>query len=200
MSRVSDSLSSERRRQIAFGALDLLATEGAHGLTHRRLDRSLNLPEGSTSNVFSRRMDLLRAAVDALVVSEEAVLAPVLKDPPDLPWDAETSATVLTDVLLAWLLPDNRRYLLARYTLLLEATRQQELATVMRAARNRFAALAELLCTATAGARADSHMAMQLVAYADGVLLAHLIDETTAPSADRIRHGIRLLFDTSGPE
>ncbi|KQU50499.1 hypothetical protein ASG84_25910 [Rhodococcus sp. Leaf278] len=196
MSRVSDSLSSERRRKIAFGAVDLLATEGAHGLTHRRLDRSLNLPEGSSSNVFSRRMDLLRAAVDALVVHEEAVLDPVLKERPDMPWDAETSATVLTDVLLAWLLPDNRRYLLARYTLLLEATRQQELATVMRAARNRFIALADLLCAGTAGAHTNSDMAMQLVAYADGVLMAHLIDESTAPSADRIRHGIRALFDT----
>lgn len=191
MPRITGSLTSDRRRLVAFGALELLAREGIQGLTHRRLDRSLDLPEGSSSNVFPRRLDLQRAAIDALVVQDRAVAESVLHDRPNLPWNIETAARVLTDVILAWLRPENRRFALARYTLLLEAPRQPELASIMLTARGKFTALAEQLCSNTRGTTDRAEVALQLVAWADGVLIAHLVDASNAPSPDRILQGAR---------
>ena len=78
---------SARRQQLAEGAIDLLAEHGAHGLTHRRLDRWLELPEGSTSNLFPTREALLAAALDALVEVDlgglDALAAEVRRRLPD---------------------------------------------------------------------------------------------------------------------
>ena len=56
-----------RRQAIAAGALDVLAEQGTHKLTHRSVDRHLGLPQGSTSYYFNSREALLMAAADALV-------------------------------------------------------------------------------------------------------------------------------------
>ncbi|MBL8550337.1 MAG: hypothetical protein JNJ73_10150 [Hyphomonadaceae bacterium] len=50
-----------RRHRIAGAVIDILALEGARGLTHRRIDSHLGLPEGATSYHFPRRFDLLEA-------------------------------------------------------------------------------------------------------------------------------------------
>lgn len=48
-----------RRDEVCDAGLEVLATEGLRGLTHRAVDRSASLPDGSTSNVFRTRAALL---------------------------------------------------------------------------------------------------------------------------------------------
>ncbi|MDZ7931383.1 MAG: hypothetical protein U5N21_15545 [Rhodococcus sp. (in: high G+C Gram-positive bacteria)] len=196
MTRVSGSQGSDRRRLLADGAIELLATDGVHGLTHRRLDKSLGIPAGSTSNIFRRRIDLLRAALDALVEREMVVVHEVMADREPGSWSVSTAADVFADVVDAWLLPVNRTLLVARYTLILESSRSDELAPLLIAARGRFTALAELLCVA-AGAESEGTSldpAIQLVAWADGVLLAHVTAGFRAPTRADVQQGVRRLL------
>ena len=91
-----------RRQAIAAGALDVLAEQGTHKLTHRSVDRHLGLPQGSTSYYFNSREALLMAAADALAQADtQDVLA--LGDAPDL-----------SPLLALWTAPPARTRLLAR--------------------------------------------------------------------------------------
>jgi DNA-binding transcriptional regulator YbjK len=63
--------SGETRRQaIARAALEILGMHGSRGLTHRAIDKYLDLPIGTTSAYFRRREDLVAAAVQRLFASE----------------------------------------------------------------------------------------------------------------------------------
>lgn len=64
-------MTSARDRVVA-AAIELLGTEGARALTHRRVDQRAGLPEGSTSNHFRTRAALLEGAVDGIVAAEMA--------------------------------------------------------------------------------------------------------------------------------
>ncbi len=52
-----------RRDEILDAAIWVLGEEGPRGLTHRAVDKALELPLGSTANLFGRRSDLLAAIV-----------------------------------------------------------------------------------------------------------------------------------------
>ncbi|MEV4218529.1 TetR family transcriptional regulator [Nonomuraea sp. NPDC049725] len=53
-----------RRRAIADAAIALLASAGAHGLTHRAVEKEAGLPPGTASNYFRSREALLVAAAE----------------------------------------------------------------------------------------------------------------------------------------
>lgn len=57
-----------RRDEIAQAAMELVAEGGGHALTHRRIDRHLGLPEGTTSNYARTRRDLVVMVVDRIAV------------------------------------------------------------------------------------------------------------------------------------
>jgi AcrR family transcriptional regulator len=59
---------------IADAALALLAERGMRGLTHRAVDETAGLPQGSTSNYARTRQALLEAAVRRLADREAKVL------------------------------------------------------------------------------------------------------------------------------
>jgi AcrR family transcriptional regulator len=54
----------DRREAIAVAAVELVAEGGSHALTHRRIDRRLGLPEGTTSNYARNRRALVRMVID----------------------------------------------------------------------------------------------------------------------------------------
>lgn len=54
----------DRRNAIADAGLNVIATEGARGLTHRAVDRAAEVPAGTTSNYFRTRDALLAGLVD----------------------------------------------------------------------------------------------------------------------------------------
>ena len=61
-----------RRRALLDAAIDLIAAEGLHGLTHRALDRHAGEPVGTASNYFPSRTELIAATAERLVELQQA--------------------------------------------------------------------------------------------------------------------------------
>src|SRR6266496_3165100 len=116
-----------RQTEIADAAIATLARDGMRGLTHRAVDRTAGLPEGSASYYYRTRQALLQATVERLAELDVAEL-------PALPQqDLEAFAHATAELLQSWLTTGRQRQL-ARYELALEATRRPELRKVLVAA------------------------------------------------------------------
>lgn len=70
----------DRREAIANAAMELAAGGGGHAVTHRRIDRRLGWPEGTTSNYARTRRDLIRLVIDQ--VAAVANFRPAGEQPP----------------------------------------------------------------------------------------------------------------------
>src|ERR1700761_7493801 len=57
---------AERRRDLCDAAIQLLADDGAKGLSHLKVDRKAAVPDGTTSFYFRTRDALLRAVAERL--------------------------------------------------------------------------------------------------------------------------------------
>ena len=57
----------QRRRDLCDAAIELLAADGARGLTHLRVDRRAGVADGTTSFYYQTRSTLLRGAIDRVV-------------------------------------------------------------------------------------------------------------------------------------
>jgi DNA-binding transcriptional regulator YbjK len=110
----------ERRTALIDAAIEVLAAEGARGLTFRAVDTAAGVPNGTASNYFANRDDLLTQA--GLRIHDR--LGP---DPADL--DQPPSAEFLTALvqLLRHRLAADRTGYLALLELRLEATRRPAL-------------------------------------------------------------------------
>lgn len=177
-------LATDRRRRLADGAVVLLAEQGVHGLTHRRLDRALGLPEGSTANAFPTRDGLLAAALEALA-DADLETARRAAERSNAPLDPEEAAALFAESVLAWLKPRARARLRARYELFLEATRNPGLKDAFVERRLSFVRLAHGIAQRTGSSDPDG-AASALVAWADGVLLANVADDARPPSRDQV--------------
>ncbi|MFC8191032.1 TetR/AcrR family transcriptional regulator [Cellulomonas sp. NPDC057328] len=173
-------MDTDRRRLVARHALEVLAAEGARGLTHRAVDQAAGLPAGSTSYYHRTRAALLDACLDDLVRQDEAEIAamtPLLRA-----GDEASLAAVLADVLHRWATTDRTRQL-GRYELFLAALRRPELARALHeggaAVR---AAVARVL--ADLGAPDPRQRADWLVAALDGVLFERIAGARSAEPVD----------------
>lgn len=175
-------LTSARRRLLADGAVRVLAEQGARGLTHRRLDQALGLPEGSTSNAFSTRDALFAAALESLALPSLEAMERVGARLPDELTPA-VAAEVFAGTVFGWLTPDQRGSVVARFELILEATRRPHLQATLAELRAAFVGVAERLALA-AGAADPLAVAPLLVSLADGVLIAHLSGQPSPPSRE----------------
>lgn len=165
---------SPRRRQILEAALTVLAEQGMRGLTHRAVDREADLPQGSTSAYLRTRKALqcaLGEFVSGQLTADVARLADALTDCLD---DPEYVASQITQMFLRWLA--DRRLLLAKMELGLEATRDPDLLRAFESWRPR---LLDIVEDALSRRKSDAHAgprarAEALVAGLDGVLLGAL--------------------------
>jgi AcrR family transcriptional regulator len=162
----------ERRRQIADAALEVLAAEGARGLTHRAVDRAAGLPEGSTSNVYRSRAALLEGTVAHHASMDLAAGTEPSGVPAPLPALSRKDAASLVKAGFFAVL-ERREHNVARFELLLESTRREELSEPIALARSEFAARTKSLLEASGCDEPDRH-ARQLLATLDGLLLADL--------------------------
>jgi len=185
---------SERRRKVADAALQVLAAQGARGLTHRAVDEQAGLPQGSTSNVFRSRRSLLEGALQRhsaldLAVGDETGAG----DPELAPMSREQAADVIAAGVEGVLgqLP----HTVARFELLLEASRDEDLHGQLAAARGRFAAGAARLLAAS-GCESPERHAAQLLATLDGIILAEMHGADAAIDHDGIRELVGRLFAT----
>src|SRR5690606_3757177 len=56
----------ERRDRLGDAAIEVLASEGSRGLTHRAVDQRAGLPTGTTANYYRSRESLLTAAAERI--------------------------------------------------------------------------------------------------------------------------------------
>ncbi|QVQ50310.1 TetR family transcriptional regulator [Spiractinospora alimapuensis] len=107
-----------RRDALADAAIDVLARDGSHGLTHRAVDDRADAPNGTTSRYFRSRAALLEAVAERLTDRLRQRIDGL--DP------APTDPVTLTDSLVATImgmLDGNRSMALALMELHLEGNR-----------------------------------------------------------------------------
>ncbi|MGB3441361.1 MAG: TetR/AcrR family transcriptional regulator [Actinophytocola sp.] len=170
---------TDRRTVIADAAIATIAREGMRGFTHRAVDRTAALAEGSTSYYFRTREALMFAALARMAELDTLDVG----DMPDQGGkvDLETLADLLTGVVQAWL-TEGRERTLARYELTLESTRRPELAAKMLEYGSMFRLMAEKTIAA-AGASEPERRGRALVAFLDGLVL-HQLTRVGAGEAD----------------
>lgn len=171
---------SDRRTLIADSAIDLVASAGLRGLTHRAVDGAAGLPAGSTSYYFRTRTALIGACYARLAELDLGDFDGGAAAPPPpapstarpAPADRDAVAAALAALLYQWLTTGRSRQL-ARFELSLEAARNPELATELhRAGQGSRARAAGIL--AALGAARPTESAELLVAWADGLLYDRL--------------------------
>ena len=157
-------LSAENRRErIADAALEVLAEHGARGLTHRAVDRALDLADGSTSFYFRTRSALLLAAAQRLIVLD-------LVDISSMSQDRSGTASLVA----LWVSPQRRTRSLARLELLLSAARNPEL-QFMQETRAKFIDRVSRGAQSNSGAAAARVTGIALISLVDGLTLQGLL-------------------------
>lgn len=116
----------ERRRLLCDAAIEVLAEEGAKGLSHPKVDQRAGVAPGSTSFYFRTRAALLLATTERVCELDLADLSAVL--------DPEHQAPSAISPLAALIVRSAHEPALsrtkARFELILQATRDRSLAAV----------------------------------------------------------------------
>ncbi|WP_197318720.1 TetR/AcrR family transcriptional regulator [Saccharomonospora sp. NB11] len=114
----------QRRTALVDAAIEVLARDGARGLTFRAVDTEAGVPKGTASNYFANRDDLLQQAA-------ERIHHRVAVGPADA---TETEPKAMLTQFMRVLLhriADDRAGWLALLELRLEATRRPDLRTTL---------------------------------------------------------------------
>lgn len=181
-----------RLARIADAAIEVVAAEGARGLTHRAVDAAAGLPAGSTSYYARTRLALLEVALDRLVALDQEQSGAV-----DGHYRLDTVDAVAAAgaAFAGWALTDGRSRMLARWYLALEACREPALRARYDAAAARFreplvAVFADL------GSPDPRRHAGMVLRWFDGLLFDALVGPTRAvpPTPEDVRDHLRELL------
>lgn len=130
---------AERRRDLCDAAIQLLADDGAKGLSHLKVDRRAEVPDGTTSFYFRTRSALLRAVAERLAELDLADLQSVA-DSADGRGDNPSPSRLSQVVIQAGGDPQLSRTK-ARYELTMQAARDPALAEILQQATDGFTKL-----------------------------------------------------------
>lgn len=187
-------LGEDRRAAIADAAIQLVATRGLRGLTHRAVDEEAGLPPGSTSYYLRTRGALLTACVNRMLERDLARAAtPPPADRPGDPPPGPPTDGGLQELMVGMVvnLARDRPYdLIARYELSLEASRQPELRdAIIQGGRLLREGLADLL--AALGIPDADTVAWPVAAMMDGLLYDRVAGAGTALSSEAFESSVR---------
>ncbi|HEU4424244.1 MAG TPA: TetR/AcrR family transcriptional regulator [Pilimelia sp.] len=162
-----------RRDRLADAAIEVLAREGARGLTHRAVDAEAGEPSGTTSRYFRTRDALMRGVVERIAALHFADLERAPRGPVDEDTLAGHLASLVHDGITR-----HRTRQIAVTELFLESTRRPDLHTLMAETR---AAQIQLMrrIHAAAGVTLSTHEAAMLVTAIMGLITVAL----TTPEA-----------------
>jgi DNA-binding transcriptional regulator YbjK len=110
----------QRRRELCDAALQLLAADGAKGLSHLKVDAYAGVPDGTTSFYFRTRSALLHAVAERMVELDLATLQSVADSAAH---EDATSASTLAKVVFSSGAEPHLSRTKARYELAMQATR-----------------------------------------------------------------------------
>ena len=159
---------TERRKTILDASVRLMTREGLRAVTHRAVAREAGVPLAATTYYFDSKEELLTEALRLLVTHEIDLLSAR---------SAELGAEISTPDQLASALADaltargeeDRRMLLAKFEIYLEAARNPALREPVARWMETFQGLAEG-ALAAAGAPDPKRSAPLMVAAIDGLL------------------------------
>lgn len=123
---------TDRPRRLADAAIAVMARDGLHGVTHRTVDAEAGMPPGTASYHFRSRRALLESTALRLRDLHVSALTQALSAPRADSWEQLVSA--MTDLVEATDEAMRTRYL-AFAELMLEATRDAALATIVNQVR-----------------------------------------------------------------
>jgi DNA-binding transcriptional regulator YbjK len=167
-----------RRTEILDGALHVLAEHGMRGLTHRAVDATAGIPQGSTSYYFRSRSALVAGCVERILELDFAIEVPAMSA---VGTDVRALVDVLVDVGVS-LVTTQRYRTLARYELSLAAVRDPQLrATLVRAGDTLRAFGADVL--RALGATDARRSSEELTATLDGMVFTALVRGPDEPAA-----------------
>jgi DNA-binding transcriptional regulator YbjK len=129
----------ERRRDLCDAAIQLLADDGAKGLSHLKVDRKAGVPDGTTSFYFRTRSALLRAVAERLADLDLADLQSVA-DNSDGQGDNPSPSRLSQVIIRSGSEPQLFRTK-ARYELTMQAARDPALAAILQEATDEFTKL-----------------------------------------------------------
>ncbi|MCV7399687.1 TetR family transcriptional regulator [Mycobacterium fragae] len=129
---------AQRRRELCDAAIQLLADDGAKGLSHLKVDAKAGVPDGTTSFYFRTRSALLRAVAERVAELDLASLQSVA-DSAGL--DAESSASTLAKLVIQSGEEPQLSRTKARYELTMQATRDPAVAATLQRATDAFTKL-----------------------------------------------------------
>src|ERR1700744_4955420 len=130
---------AERRRDLCDTAIQLLADDGAKGLSHLKVDRKADVPDGTTSFYFRTRSALLRAVAERLVELDLADLQSVA-DSTDSRGN-NPSPSRLSQVIIRSRSQPQFSTTKARSALTMQAGRDPALAAILQQATDEFTKL-----------------------------------------------------------
>jgi DNA-binding transcriptional regulator YbjK len=137
--------SEQRRRDLCDAAKDLLAEEGARGLTHLRVDRHAGFADGTTSFYYQTRSALLRGAIDRVIELDVADFTDALDA--TRAGEIDSLLSHLAEHAMRTAVEPERSRARARFELTMIASRDPELAEVFESLADRFVAISEAAVT-----------------------------------------------------
>lgn len=133
--------SGQRRRDICDAAIELLAADGARGVTHLRVDRYAGFADGSTSFYYQTRAALLRGAMDRVIELDIANFTTALNAAGEGEVDSLLS-TLAVQAMRTGVEPERSRAR-ARFELMMIAARDPELGVVFDGLMDQFSNISE---------------------------------------------------------
>ena len=130
---------AERRRDLCDAAIELLAADGAKGLSHLKVDRKAAVPDGTTSFYFRTRSALLRAVAERLAELDLERLQSIA-DSAGRTGDNPTPSLLSQVVIQAGTEPQ-LSWTKARYELTMQAARDPAMAAILQQATDAFTKL-----------------------------------------------------------
>jgi DNA-binding transcriptional regulator YbjK len=172
-----------RSRLVTDAAISVLAKYGSRGLTHRAVDSEAGLPEGSTSNLFRNRADLMSAILQAHVERELAIM-----DSVGVPAGVRTideAAALIANVVDSLASEASIHLITARYEIYLEGLRQEPFQPLIAQVRERFVAMVTQLLR-DLDLPADDYVAKGVASFVDGLTASQVFHPGSALSKNEL--------------
>jgi DNA-binding transcriptional regulator YbjK len=180
----------ERRRQLTDAAIELLGSNGVHGVSHPKVDERAGVPAGSASFYFRTRKALLRAVATRLAeldVADFSMMAELAEQTTQFTGTAGLARIVMYVNSEPWLTRAK-----ARYELVLLAGRDPELAAILNESGQRLNTLARDVVTqwhpadSTPDPALIEDQATATLALINGVMMTFVANQPAVDNPERL--------------
>ena len=179
----------DRRGEIAAACIRILAADGVRALTHRAVDRDLELPPGSTSYYARSRRALMHlAAVELAARAHAQFTGSGLREPTTTTAHLGAVAEGIAQ-FMDRMLSHHHDDIVARYALALEVQKDDELSRLLATATFSQPAAEGLMRALAVTEPADA--AADLISLLEGLLLDHVLGRRRPKPPTARRVGLR---------